>query len=98
MTAIVKARAAHPGRFAAIDPAHDADHTRELNGFLPWTISEYYEKLQSGFSTLAALENHGGTQVEIENARQNSILEKNTLRKKVSAENEKLKSQVQTYV
>jgi len=73
VTAIVNARAAHPERFAAIDPAHDADHTRELNGFLPWTISEYYEKLQSGFSTLAALENHGGTQVEIENARQSII-------------------------
>jgi len=71
--AIVKARAAHPERFSVIDPARDADHTRELNGFLPWTISEYYEKLRSGFGTLAALENHGGTPAEIENARQ-SIL------------------------
>jgi hypothetical protein len=35
---------------------------------------------------------------QIENVRQNSILEKNNLRKKVSAENEKLQSQVQSYV
>jgi hypothetical protein len=35
---------------------------------------------------------------QIENARQNSILEKNNLRKKISAENEKLQSQAQTFV
>jgi len=67
---IVKARAAHPEKFPAIDPARDSDHTRELSGFLPWAITENYEKLQSGFSTLAALEKHGGTPAEIENARQ----------------------------
>lgn len=70
---IVKARAAHPDRFPAIDPARDTDHTRELSGFLPWSITENYEKLQSGFSTLAALEKSGGTPEEIANARQNVI-------------------------
>jgi hypothetical protein len=70
---IVKARAAHPERFPAIDPARDSDHTRELSGFLPWAITENYEKLQSGFSTLAALEKSGGTPAEIENAKQNIV-------------------------
>ena len=71
--AIVKARAAHPEKFPAIDPAKDADHTRELSGFLPWAITENFEKLQSGFATLAALEKFGGTPAEIENAKQNLI-------------------------
>ena len=70
---IVKARATHPERFPAIDPEKDSDHTRELNGFLPWAMTEYYEKLQSGFATLAALEKSGGTPDEIANARQNII-------------------------
>ena len=67
---IVKARAAHPEKFPTIEPAKNSDHTRELSGFLPWAIAENYEKLQSGFSTLAALEKGGGTPAEIENARQ----------------------------
>ena len=66
---IVKARAAHPERFPAIDAARDADHTRELDGFLPWAITENYEKLKSGFSTLKAFEQYGGTPEEIANAR-----------------------------
>jgi hypothetical protein len=70
---IVKARAAHPDKFPAIDPARDSDHTRELSGFLPWAMTEYFEKLQSGFSTLAALEKFGGTPDEITNARQNLV-------------------------
>jgi hypothetical protein len=70
---IVKARAAHPERFPAIDPAKDSDHTRELSGFLPWAITENYEKLQSGFATLAALEKFGGTPAEIENAKENIV-------------------------
>src|SRR5262249_8616988 len=41
---IAKAREAPPERFPAIDPARDSDHTRELSGFLPWTMTEYYEK------------------------------------------------------
>ena len=70
---IVKARAAHPEKFPAIDPAKDSDHTRELSGFLPWAITENYEKLQSGFSTLAALEKSGGTPSEIADAQQDII-------------------------
>jgi hypothetical protein len=70
---IVKAREAHPERFPAIDPARDSDHTRELSGFLPWAITENYEKLQSGFSTLAAFEKFGGTPQEIKNAREDII-------------------------
>ena len=65
---IALARAAHPEKFPAIDPAKDADHTRELDGFLPWAITEYYEKLKSDFSTLKALRQYGGTPEEIANA------------------------------
>jgi hypothetical protein len=43
-----------------------------LIGFLPWTISESYSKLKSGFSYLKALE-EGGNPEEIANARQNVI-------------------------
>jgi hypothetical protein len=70
---IARARAAHPERFPAIDPEKDADHTRELSGFLPWAITENYEKLQSGFATLAALEKFGGTPEEIANTKQDII-------------------------
>ncbi len=70
---IAKARAAHPENFPPIDPAKDSDHTRELSGFLPWAITENYEKLQSGFSTLAALEKFGGTPAEIANAKADII-------------------------
>jgi hypothetical protein len=73
VAAIVKTRVAHPERFPAIDPAKDADHTRELSGFLPWAITENYEKLQSNFSTLAALEKFGGTPAEIANAKADII-------------------------
>jgi hypothetical protein len=73
VAAIVKAREAHPERFPAIDPAKDSDHTRELSGFLPWAITENYQKLQSSFSTLAALETHGGTPAEIADAKQDII-------------------------
>jgi hypothetical protein len=54
------------------DPAKDADHTRELIGFLPWTITEYYGKLKSGFSYLKTLE-EAGTAEEVANAQQNII-------------------------
>jgi hypothetical protein len=70
---IVRARTAHPERFPTIDPAKDADHTQELSGFLPWAITENYEKLQSDFSTLAALEKFGGTPAEIANAQQDIV-------------------------
>jgi len=70
---IAKAREAHPEKFPAIDPARDGDHTRELSGFLPWSITENYEKLQSGFSTLAALQKFGGTPEEITNVQENIL-------------------------
>jgi hypothetical protein len=73
VTDIAKARMAHPERFPAIDPAKDADHTRELDGFLPWAITEYYEKLKSDFSSLKAFKQYGGTPEEIANAQADCI-------------------------
>jgi hypothetical protein len=73
IAAIARARAQHPERFAPIDPAKNSDHTRELCGLLPWAINENFQKLQSGFSTLDALQKYGGTPEEIANAKQ-SIL------------------------
>ena len=70
---IARARAAHPEKFPSIDPAKDADHTRELDGFLPWTITEYYEKLKSCFSYLKTFEKYGGTPEEIANAKANVV-------------------------
>jgi hypothetical protein len=73
VAAIANARTAHPEKFAAIDPAKDADHTRELDGFLPWAITEYYEKLKSDFSSLKAFQQYGGTPEEIANAKADCI-------------------------
>jgi len=70
---IALARFAHPEKFPKIDPDRDADHTRELAGFLPWSITENYEKLKSDFSTLKTLQKYGGTAVEIANAEADSI-------------------------
>ncbi len=66
------ARAAHPERFPAMDPLRNEDHTRELAGFLPWALTEYYGKLKSGFSSLQALE-EAGTPPEVRNAQENLI-------------------------
>jgi hypothetical protein len=68
MAVLARAWAAHPENFPAIDPAKDADHTRELTGFLPWAITEYYEKLKSDFSVLKAVKEHGGTPEDAANA------------------------------
>ena len=70
---IAKARAAHPEKFPPIDPEKDADHTRELDGFLPWAITENYEKLKSDFSSLKAFRQFGGTPEEIANAQADCI-------------------------
>jgi hypothetical protein len=70
---IALARSAHPEKFPKIDPDRDADHTRELDGFLPWSITENYEKLKSDFSTLKTLRQSGGTAVEIANAEADCI-------------------------
>lgn len=67
------ARAAHPEKFAPIDPAKNKDHTRELVGFAPWAITEYQGKLRSGFSYLKAFQDNGGTPEEIANAQANII-------------------------
>ena len=68
LAALVRVRVAHPENFPAIDPARDSDHTRELDAFLPWAITENYEKLKSGFATLKAFQQFGGTPSEVANA------------------------------
>jgi len=62
-------RATHLHKFPAIDPAKDADHTREWPGFAPWAITEWFQKLRSAFGYLKAYEETGGTPEEIANAR-----------------------------
>ena len=66
-------RAAHPDRFSPVDPEKNKDHVRELAGYLPWSITESYARLKSGFSYLKAYEERGGTPEEIANARANII-------------------------
>ncbi|HEU6449590.1 MAG TPA: hypothetical protein VFV23_14240 [Verrucomicrobiae bacterium] len=68
MAEIAKARAAHPEKFPPINPMKDTDHARELDGFLPWAITENYEKLKSDFAVFKALRTHGGTPEEIADA------------------------------
>ena len=70
---ITLARTAYPERFPPIDPAKDADHTRELDGFLPWAITENYDKLKSCFSYLKTFQKYGGSPEEIANARANVV-------------------------
>ena len=67
------ARDKQPYKFVSIDPLKNTDHTRDLVGFLPWTINEYFAKLDSAFSYLKTLEQFGGTPEEIANAQQNVI-------------------------
>ena len=66
-------RKAHPEKCPPINEEKNADHTRELIGFLPWAIAENYGKLKSGFSYLKAFEDNGGTPEEIANAKENII-------------------------
>jgi len=65
-------RAAHPANFPAIDPLKDADRTKTLIGFLPWTITEFQGRLKSAFSYLREYESNG-TPEEIANARENIV-------------------------
>ncbi len=65
-------RAAHAGRFPAIDPARDSDHSREWAGYAPWAITENYAKLKSAFSYLKAYE-EAGTPAEVANAQANIV-------------------------
>ena len=66
------ARAAHPEKFAAINPDKNKDHSRELIGFLPWCITENYGKLKSAFTYLKTYEQYG-TPEEVANAQANAI-------------------------
>ncbi len=66
------ARAAHPEKFAVINPDKDKDHVAELIGFLPWSITENYGKLKSAFSYLKTYEQYG-TPEEVANARANVL-------------------------
>lgn len=54
-----RGREAHAQKFAPIDPAQNADRTREWPGFLPWTIAEYFGKLRGNFARLKVLEELG---------------------------------------
>lgn len=60
-------------KFPPIDEGKNTDHTQEWSGFLPWAITEYYGKLKSAFSYLRTLEEFGGGNDEMENARDNVI-------------------------
>jgi hypothetical protein len=66
-------RTAHLDRFPPIDPQKNADHVREWPGFLPWTITESFDRLKAAFSYLKAFETSGGTAAEIANAQANII-------------------------
>jgi hypothetical protein len=66
-------RKAHPEKFPEPDAANNADHTRELVGLLPWAIAENYAKLKSGFASLKAFEEGGGSPEEIANEQANII-------------------------
>lgn len=65
-------RAANIAKFPPIDPRFNSAHTREWCGFLPWAITESYERLRAAFSYLKTLEELG-TPEEIANARANAI-------------------------
>jgi hypothetical protein len=73
MAQLVQGRLARPTNFPPIDPLKNADKTRELVGFLPWTITEWHAKLKSAFGYLRAFQEHGGTADEIANAQANVV-------------------------
>ncbi|MEP6664784.1 MAG: hypothetical protein ABJC04_14095, partial [Verrucomicrobiota bacterium] len=66
-------RALHPPNFPSIDESRNEDKTRTLVGLLPYSLTENYAKLKSGFSYLKAFEENGGTPEEISNAQQNIL-------------------------
>ena len=66
-------RKRHARKFLPNDDGKNTSHTQEWSGFLPWTIAEYYGKLNSAFSYLRTLEAFGGGKDEIQNARDNVI-------------------------
>lgn len=68
---LTRARMTHSDKVPSV-PAADPDQTKELIGFLPWTITEYFAKLQSTFSSLKAFE-EAGTAEEVANAQANAV-------------------------
>jgi hypothetical protein len=66
-------RIANAKNFPPVDPATNADHTKEWPGFAPWAIAEWYHRLRSAFGYLKAYEEMGGTPEEIANAKADAI-------------------------
>ncbi len=66
-------RAKNPSIEPVASPERDPAHYRAHIGFLPWAINEQYSKLKASFSILKTFEQHGGTEDEIRNARENII-------------------------
>lgn len=73
IAAIGVERHRNPDPWTHLTDENNRDHTKQLCGLLPWTISESYSRLKSGFSYLKAYERGGGTGEEILNAQQNII-------------------------
>ncbi len=65
-------RSAHASSFPQVDPAKNEDHTRELLGLLPWSLTEQYGKAKSGFSYLKEYEQAGRPE-EVANAQANIV-------------------------
>jgi hypothetical protein len=72
MAQLALARVTYATNLPPLDNARNTDKTRELAGFLPWTMAEYYSKLKSQFSCLKEFEENG-TPEEIANARQDTL-------------------------
>jgi hypothetical protein len=66
-------RKANPGKIPPPEPSKNTDHTRELVGLLPWTITESSGHLKSCFSYLKAFEEDGGTADEVREAKANIV-------------------------
>lgn len=71
--AFAAGRAANAEKFPRVDPAKNADHTREWPGSAPWAIAEWAQRLRSAFSYLKAFEEMGGTPEEIANAKEDIV-------------------------
>lgn len=67
------ARMIHADRFPPLNAALNQDHTQQWPGFLPWAMTEHYQKLRSAFSYLRAYRDLGGTAVEIDQAERDAI-------------------------
>lgn len=65
-------RKAHPRNFPPIEPAQNADRTREWPGFAPWAITEQFAKLRAAFSYLKVFEELG-TPEEVLHAQANVL-------------------------